>query len=415
MAKKKKSLLPYNVLEGAQQRIAKVFDSVERVYLSFSGGKDSSVMMHLICEEARRRNRKVGVLFIDFECQFELTIQHIQEMFDYYKDVVEPYWICGEIKTDNAGSVYEPEFTAWDESKKELWMRQKPGLAYPVETLPFYYPGITFEEFAPLFSAWYGQDGQAACFIGIRTQESLNRFRAIAGEKGQSFLNDPWTTQVSLTSFNAYPIYDWSVNDIWTYNARTGVKYNKLYDLMHQSGLTISQMRVDEPFGEIQKRSLWLYQVIEPETWAKLTARISGVNTSGLYGKERGLINGNGKLRLPDGYTWKQFTNFLLDTMPPKTAEHYKAKFTVYIKWWQERGYPDDIPDKSDDIMESRDLAPSWCRLAKTILRGDYWCRWLGFSPTKTKAYEAYMELAKKRQKKWGIFNDSAQPTEEAI
>jgi predicted phosphoadenosine phosphosulfate sulfurtransferase len=403
--------LPCNVLEAAQTRIALIFSTTKHIYLSFSGGKDSSVMMHLVCDEARRQNRKIGILFIDWECQFKLTVDHIQEMLEQYKDVVVPYWICGQVKTDNSSSVFEPEFTAWDETKRELWVRDKPAMAYPVETLPFYYPGITFEEFAPEFSKWYSQGETSVCFVGIRTQESLNRFRAIARNK-VNYLDQKWTTQVSEHSFNAYPIYDWTVNDIWTYNQKMKTKYNHLYDLMYQSGLTVSMMRVDEPFGDTQKRSLWLYQVVEPETWAKLTARISGVNTSGLYGKEKGLINGNGKLKLPEGYTWKQFTHFLLDTMPPRTAEHYKAKFAIYIKWWQDRGYPDDIPDKADDIMESRDLAPSWCRLAKTILRGDFWCRWLGFSPTKTKAYAAYLELAKKRRKDWNIFNEDKATSE---
>ena len=41
-----------NVLDAARDRIAKTFDSVERVYVAFSGGKDSSVMFHLVMEEA---------------------------------------------------------------------------------------------------------------------------------------------------------------------------------------------------------------------------------------------------------------------------------------------------------------------------------------------------------------------------
>jgi predicted phosphoadenosine phosphosulfate sulfurtransferase len=89
--------------------------------------------------------------------------------------------------------------------------------------------------------------------------------------------------------------------------------------------------------------------------------------------------------------------------MPKTTSEHYKSKIAVYIHWWKARGFPDGIMDKADDIMESRDLAPSWCRIAKTILRGDYWCRWLGFSPTKTSAYEKYIELSKRRREEWNI------------
>ena len=51
-----------DVLKAAKQRISITFDNFEKVYVSFSGGKDSTVMMHLVMEEAIKRNRKVGVL-----------------------------------------------------------------------------------------------------------------------------------------------------------------------------------------------------------------------------------------------------------------------------------------------------------------------------------------------------------------
>lgn len=82
MAKKS---LGIDVLNAAQQRISKVFDDFPRIYLSFSGGKDSAVMMHLVMDEAIRRNRKVGVLFVDLEAQYKLTIDHVTEMLELYK------------------------------------------------------------------------------------------------------------------------------------------------------------------------------------------------------------------------------------------------------------------------------------------------------------------------------------------
>ena len=89
--KRQKTYLGYDVLTGAQKRIAWLFDKFDRLYLSFSGGKDSSVMFHLCAEEARKRHRKFGLLFIDWECQYQLTIQHINEMVREYADVIELY------------------------------------------------------------------------------------------------------------------------------------------------------------------------------------------------------------------------------------------------------------------------------------------------------------------------------------
>jgi asparagine synthetase B (glutamine-hydrolysing) len=55
-----KRMLGKNVLDAARERVARVFDDFPRVLVSFSGGKDSSVMTHLVAEEAIRRGRKFG-------------------------------------------------------------------------------------------------------------------------------------------------------------------------------------------------------------------------------------------------------------------------------------------------------------------------------------------------------------------
>ena len=110
-----KTYLGYDVFVGARTRIAWSFEESSQVYLSFSGGKDSTGMLHLCAEEARRLHRKFGVLFIDWECQYKLTIDHVAEMFRQYADVIEPYWCCIPLRTVNAVSVFEPEWVCWEE------------------------------------------------------------------------------------------------------------------------------------------------------------------------------------------------------------------------------------------------------------------------------------------------------------
>jgi predicted phosphoadenosine phosphosulfate sulfurtransferase len=165
-------------------------------------------------------------------------------------------------------------------------------------------------------------------------------------------------------------------------------------------------MRVDEPFGETPRKGLALYQVVEPETWKKMVLRVAGANSAALYSKEMGNILGNHKVTLPKGHTWESFANLLLDTMPKQTSEHYKNKITVYIHWYQQRGYPDGIPDEGDYKLEQLGKIPSWRQIVKALLKNDYWCTGLGFSPTKTSAYKKYVDLMKRRRETWGIFND---------
>ncbi|HUT58384.1 MAG TPA: phosphoadenosine phosphosulfate reductase family protein, partial [Phycisphaerae bacterium] len=82
-----------DVLAAARKRIRIAFDNFERIYVAFSGGKDSSVLLHLVMEEAIARERRVAVMLIDFEAQYAETIKHAAEMFAMYRDNIDPHWI----------------------------------------------------------------------------------------------------------------------------------------------------------------------------------------------------------------------------------------------------------------------------------------------------------------------------------
>lgn len=398
-------MLGIDVLTAAKERVSWTFDNFEHIYISFSGGKDSTAMTHLVMEEAIKRNRKVGLLFIDWEIQYKLTIEHVRHIYDMYKDNIIPYWICLPLLTDNACSQFEPEWISWDKDKKDVWVRQPEDISIKDEKkLPFYYYKMTFEEFVPQFGDWFGNGELTACFVGIRTQESLNRYRTMSNKSKNIFDDKMYTTKVTESTYNVYPIYDWKADDDWIYFAKYNKCYNKVYDRFYQAGLTINQMRVDEPFGDTTRRSLWMYQILEPETWGKMVLRVSGANSGSLYSKEMGNILGNGKITLPKGYTWESFANYLLDTMPQSTAEHYKCKIAVYIKWYMDRGYEEGIPDEGDYKLEQSGKVPSWRRVCRTLLRNDYWCKGLGFSPTKQSAYAEYQKRIKKKREEWGIF-----------
>lgn len=403
-----KRYLDVDVLTAARDRIAQVFDSFPRIYLSFSAGKDSTVMMHLVMDEARKRGRKIGVMLIDLEAQFQVTMDHGEQMFADYADVVEPFWVSLPIHLRNAVSVYEPFWKCWDPTVREAWVREPPAMAVtdPLH-FPFFWPGMEFEEFVPLFGEWYAQGQRCACFVGIRTDESLNRFRTIALSDKETWEGRRWTSRVQTATgelYNAYPIYDWHVDDLWTYHAKWPERrHNRLYDLMHQAGLTPHQMRICQPYGDDQRRNLWLYHVVEPQTWARVVARVNGANGGALYVQEWGNINGYRRVTKPPGHTWRTFAEMLVGSMPPKSREHYRNKVVLFEKWWTERGYPGGIPDEADYDMEAQHKAPSWRRVCKSLLRNDYWGKGLGFSQQKSEGYEAYLKLMRRRKAEWRV------------
>ncbi len=72
---------------------------------------------------------------------------------------------------------------------------------------------MEFEEFVPLFGEWYAQGKSCACLVGIRTDESLNRYRTIASTKKVKKDGKQYTTKVTDSVYNVYPIYDWRTQE----------------------------------------------------------------------------------------------------------------------------------------------------------------------------------------------------------
>jgi predicted phosphoadenosine phosphosulfate sulfurtransferase len=217
---------------------------------------------------------------------------------------------------------------------------------------------------------------------------------------------------VTENVYNVYPIYDWKTQDIWTYHGVTGRPYNRLYDLMGMAGLSIHLMRICQPYGDDQRRGLWLFHLIEPETWARVVARVNGANGGALYVQEWGNINGYRKITKPDGHTWQSFAQLLVKSMPPQMEQHYADKILLFQRWWMNRGYPDGIPDEAPYALEAKRLAPSWRRVCKTLLRNDYWGKGLGFSQHKSDAYRKYQDLMRRRREAWGVGDRSIEATQ---
>ena len=401
--------LGIDVLDAAKGRISWAFETFPKVYLSGPSGKDSSAMMHLVCQEARARGRRVGVLYVDLEAQYQATISHVREMFDMYADVVDPYWIALPLRLRNAVSMADPYWICWDPEKRAAWVRQPDLMSITnSDALPFHWmpesgTAQEFEEFIEEFGQWYSAGEATCCFVGVRARESLNRWRAIVRARVSRFEGKPWTTWKGAGLVNAYPIYDWKASDIWTYVGRENLPYNTIYDQMYRAGLTLHQMRICQPYGDDQRRGLNLFHVMEPDTWPRIVARVSGANSGALYAGKRGNILGNGKVTLPDGHTWKSFAQLLLNSLPAGESEHYRDKIAVFLRWYQARGFPAGIPDEADPKDEAARRAPSWRRVCKCILRNDRMCRSLGFSQHKAGAYSNYRKLMQRRRAEWSL------------
>jgi len=417
--------LEKDVYQAACERIDRALADSDYLYVSFSGGKDSGVLLNLALERAERAGRRIGVFHIDYEAQYQATTDYVRQTFDKMGDRCDIYHICLPLVVPCATSMHQDHWQPWKEEEKDLWVRDMPGDAITENNAPsFFRMGMRDYEFQDKFGVWLKDKlkvNTVACLVGIRAQESLNRWRVI-GRQDRVFTHKglKWTKALSDGVFNAYPIYDWKTEDIWAANAHFGWEYNGLYDLFHQAGVSIHDMRVASPFIDSAIQSLHLYRVIEPHIWGKLVGRVNGVNFTGIYGGTTAM--GWKSITKPKGHTWKSYAEFLLDTLPQDIADNYRRKMATSIKFWREKGgiLPDEALEqikesghsfqakkstsyKTDkkavtfeeypDDMETDyfKLVPSWKRLCICIMKNDHTCKYMGFAQTK-------IELEKRRQ-----------------
>ena len=106
-----------------------------------------------------------------------------------------------------------------------------------------------------------------------------------------------------------------------------------MYELYYKAGVPLDRQRVASPFLSTAQETLKLYKAIDPNTWGRMLGRVNGVNFTGIYGGTRAM--GWQNIKLPEGYTWKEYMYFLLDTLPEETKQSYLEKLRVSREFWK--------------------------------------------------------------------------------
>ena len=113
------------VEEAVHERVEYIFNEFEDIIVSISGGKDSTVLAYLMLKEANRRNRKIGLFFLDEEVVYESTINQIKYLMNLCPDNTIPMWFQIEFHLTNATSYSEGQLVSWESGKHKIWMRRK--------------------------------------------------------------------------------------------------------------------------------------------------------------------------------------------------------------------------------------------------------------------------------------------------
>jgi len=292
------------VLEAARARMRWVFQEFQHVYVGFSGGKDSTVILNLALEVAEDLKRlPVPVVFLDQEAEWASVIDLVRTTMADPR--VSPRWLQVPFRLFNATSADHPWLYCWDPTKEGDWIRPKEPRSIKTNV----YGTDRFHKMFMHFLRYHHYTKSAAYVAGVRCEESPSRMMGLTTVEAYKGVTWGKALDARRGHYTFYPIYDWSISDVWKAIHAHGWPYTKLYDYMYQYGVPVRQMRVSNLHHETAVKSLFYCQEVEAQTWERIQQRLAGINTAGMLAGDF-----YGPDQLPTMFaSWVEYRDYLLD------------------------------------------------------------------------------------------------------
>ena len=300
-----------NTFDAAIDRLLPLYEGGHRLVISYSGGKDSTVLLELAIIAATMTNRlPVEVVMRDDEILIPGTAEVAERTAQ--RPEVDFHWLVAHQPCVNLFNREAPYFWAFDpRMEPDQWLRKFPDWATEIPELNI--DGMTTpHRFPP------DEGTNLYAVMGLRTTESRARLYGLYSSKGYITKPNRWGVA------NVRPIYDWKDSDVWKAIEDHGWDYNHAYDVLYRLGVSRVRLRLGPPTMTVEGAD-YMKNLAQgwPNWFNRLCKRLPGCRVTAQFG--RAAVTPQRRL----GETWEScFYRLCIDHAPEWIAG--RAKHQIF-------------------------------------------------------------------------------------